>query len=388
MTATITTAPPGTRHHAENGLPLAPQPLAAADSQTPDVAPAAETSEKKGPTDPRRAALLRFAISISVLNILGHTVLGFEQQPILPIIAVLLSYAVSLLFERLDAWVYNRTPEYAGSWANLAYFLMPAHIAALALSMLIYANTIWPYLAGVVIAVASKYLLRVKVRGRLRHVLNPSNFGIAMILLFTTTVGFVPPYHFTNNFDQPFDWGLPLLVLTLGTMLNAKLTMKMPLILAWVGGYFAQAVLRAAFLGDNVWAPLGMMTGVAFVLFTNYMITDPGTTPSSRRGQVYFGLTCAGVYGILISTGVSYAIFFSLIITCLLRAATLYINEKREARSRLDCGCPDGACACPTPAAHACPDGQCSCPTTAKACDCPDGACACPAPSLDKVVAA
>ena len=29
------------------------------------------------------------------------------------------------------------------------------------------------------------------------------------------------------------------------------------------------------------------MTGVAFVLFTNYMITDPGTTPSKAAYPVH-----------------------------------------------------------------------------------------------------
>ena len=37
------------------------------------------------------------------------------------------------------------------------------------------------------------------------------------------------------------------------------------------------------------------------VLYTNYMITDPGTTPFSRRGQIAFGLTNAAIYGLLVS---------------------------------------------------------------------------------------
>lgn len=282
-----------------------------------------------GPADPRRAALLRFAISITVLNILGHTLLGFEQPPIAPILAVLTAYSAAFVLEYVDAWAHGRVPEYAGGGKNLFYFLLPAHIAALACSMLLYAGSVRFYLFATVVSVASKYVFRVFARGRLRHFLNPSNCGICVTLLLFPIVGFTPPYMFTNNTDTLVDWLLPAAILTLGTMLNAKLTKRMPLILAWVGGYVLQAVVRQVLFDDPIWATLGMMTGVAFVLFTNYMITDPGTTPMSARGQVIFGLTSATVYCVLIVSQIAYAIFFALAITCLLRGTLLFLNERR-----------------------------------------------------------
>ena len=81
----------------------------------------------------------------------------------------------------------------------------------------------------------SKYLFRVRVKGRLKHFLNPSNTGIAATLVLFHWVGIAPPYQFTNNFHVVVPWALPLGILMLGTMLNSKLTGKMPLILAWVG---------------------------------------------------------------------------------------------------------------------------------------------------------
>ena len=33
---------------------------------------------------------------------------------------------------------------------------------------------------------------------------------------------------------------------------------------------------------------LAVMTGVAFILYTNYMVTDPGTTPSKPAAQFAF----------------------------------------------------------------------------------------------------
>ncbi len=280
----------------------------------------------------RNKALLRFAISISVLNIIGHLLLGFEQAPIVPVLTVLTAYASSLLIETLDAWAHRRPPEYGRDPKTLFYFLLPAHISALACGMLIYADNTWPYLFATVIAVCSKYLLRFRVNGRLRHYMNPSNFGIGVTLLLMPTVGFVAPYQFTNNVDQPFDWLIPGVIVIAGTLLNAKLTMKMPLIFGWVAGFVLQAVLRTLLFDDNLIASLGVMTGVAFVLYTNYMITDPGTSPVPKPRQALFGLSVALAYGALVVAGISYALFFSLCIVCLFRGLSLAYSGARSRR--------------------------------------------------------
>jgi Na+-translocating ferredoxin:NAD+ oxidoreductase RnfD subunit len=164
-----------------------------------------------------------------------------------------------------------------------------------------------------------------RIKGRLRHVLNPSNTGIATTLVVFHWVGIAPPYQFTNNYHQAVPWLLPLGILMLGTMLNSKLTGKLPLILAWVAGFAGQAVIRSIFHGDSLIAALLPMTGVAFILFTNYMITDPGSTPTARRGQVAFGLTAAAVYGALVWNGIVFGLFFALVISCLLRAIGLLL---------------------------------------------------------------
>lgn len=290
--------------------------------------PAATAPPGLTPDQRRRKALLRFAISITLLNVVGHLVLGFEQPPIVPILAVLVSYAAHLGLEAVDAWAHRRPPEYAGGPREVFYFLLPAHIAALACAMLLFTSSIWPYLFAVVAAAASKYLFRVRVKGRLRHFLNPSNLGISVVLLTMPLVGFTPPYMFLNNTDQTLDVLIPLVVLTAGTLLNGKLTRKMPLILGWVGGYVLQAVLRTVFFDDVLLATLGMMTGVPFVLYMNYMITDPGTSPVDPRRQVVFGVSVALVYGALVVAQVAYAIFFALVLVCAVRGLLLFLGER------------------------------------------------------------
>lgn len=277
--------------------------------------------------DRRIKALRMFATSITVFTILGHLFLGFEQSPITPIVAVLFGYALDLVLETLDARAAGRAPGYAGGFARTIDYLLPTHIAGLACAMLLWGNaSLWPYLFAVTIAVSSKYLFRLPVRGRRKHFLNPSNFGIAATLVLFPWVGIAPPYHFTNNTYGTVDWLIPLGILMAGTMLNVNLTKRWPLILAWAGGFALQAVLRWLLLDHMLVAALLPMTGVAFILFTNYMITDPGTTPSKPRNQMVFGFTTAMVYGLLVTFNIVFGLFFALVITCALRGIVLLVS--------------------------------------------------------------
>ncbi|MBW4722495.1 enediyne biosynthesis protein UnbU [Saccharothrix obliqua] len=292
--------------------------------RTTPAGPAVEPAAVLSPEVKRVRALARFATTITVFNVLGHTVLGFEQAPITPIAAALTSYATVLLFESLDAWARGRRPAYAGGFRRLVVFLLPAHITGLACGMLLWGNTsLWPYLFAITVGNGSKYLVRLRVNGKLRHLLNPSNTGIAVVLVLFPWVGIAPPYHFTTFTTSTLDWLIPLGVLMFGTVLNARLTGKMPLILGWLGAFVLQAVLRGLLLDHSVLGALVPMTGLAFILFTNYMITDPGSTPGKPRNQVVFGVTAAVVYAVLVLSGVTFGLFFALVITCLLRGVVL-----------------------------------------------------------------
>jgi hypothetical protein len=69
------------------------------------------------------------------------------------------------------------------------------------------------------------------------------------------------------------------------------------------------------------------MTGVAFILYTFYMVTDPATTPKGLLQQVVFGFSVAAVYGILLTVHVVFGLFFSLSIVCTIRGLFLYAQS-------------------------------------------------------------
>jgi enediyne biosynthesis protein E5 len=153
-------------------------------------------------------------------------------------------------------------------------------------------------------------------------------------LLLFPWVGIAPPYHFTENLSGLADWILPGLLVASGTLLNVSLTKKGPLILGWLGGFAGQAVLRNLLFDTPLIAALLPMTGVAFLLFTFYMITDPGTTPFKTRNQITFGVAVAVLYGFLVTVHVVFGLFFALTIVSTVRGLCLYAHAFAERRVR------------------------------------------------------
>jgi hypothetical protein len=287
------------------------------DSSRP--APEGPTKKVKKPGDPRYLALRNFALSISVFNVFGYTLLGFEQPWLWALLSVLAAYGTELLLDAIAAWSQRRRPRFLGNGVRGVYeFLLPAHITGLAVNMLLYANNLyWPILFAVVVAISQKYVLQAPVGGKMRHFMNPSNSGIALtLLLFGSWVAISPPYMFTEWASSFFKLLIPLVILTAGTVINAKLTGRTLLVVGWAGGFLIQAFVRHWIWGVQLNTALGVMTGVAFVLFTNYMITDPGTTPSKPRQQFIFGASVAVVYAALMAANIVFTLFFATAIVC------------------------------------------------------------------------
>src|SRR6266568_1054312 len=301
---------------------------------------AAAPAAAKQKRDPRYLALRNFAMSISVFNIFGYTLLGFEQPWLWPILAVIVAYATEITFELVSAWANKAPLAFRGrGFRGLYEFLLPSHITALAVNMLIYVNNqFWPVAFGVIVGVAGKHVLRAPIAGRMRHYMNPSNFGITMVLLaFSSWSSTAPPYEFTENANTYFRIMIPLVILTAGTVLNAVLTRKVPLIVGWLGAFAIQAFVRHWLWDVALYSALASMTGVAFVLFTNYMISDPGTTPFKARPQFMFGASVAVVYAVLMQLNVVYTLFFAVCIVCLGRGlgwwAVHFIKKSKERRA-------------------------------------------------------
>ncbi|WP_433574569.1 hypothetical protein [Nocardia brasiliensis] len=87
-----------------------PSVTTAAPPATNGAAPSDRQRDPEPPKkDVRYLALRNFAISLSVLNIIGYTLLGFEQPPLWPILALLSAYVLDLAFEAITAWSRHTT---------------------------------------------------------------------------------------------------------------------------------------------------------------------------------------------------------------------------------------------------------------------------------------
>src|SRR5262249_49142318 len=112
----------------------------------------------------RLFALWYFTTLIILWNILGHTILGFEQSWAHPLVGVGTAILVQILLEWVDARAHSRHPRFAGGPTSFINFLPPAIIPGLAVAMLIYPNeSLWPVAFGAAFSIASKVLFRAPV---------------------------------------------------------------------------------------------------------------------------------------------------------------------------------------------------------------------------------
>lgn len=285
----------------------------------------------------RLMALWYFCTLMTVWNILGRTVLGFEQSFLQYFVAVGTAIAMQIFLEWVDARANARTPRYRGGLANFLNTLPPAIIAGSACSMLLFPNDrLWPFAFAAALSIGSKVLFRAPLgNGATQHVFNPSNLGVTVTLLLLPWVGVAPPYHFANRVEGVANLVIPVFILATGIFLHWMFTKRLPLIVSFLSAFVLQGLVRSWLFGSPWYVPLMPMLGAAFVVFTLYMIPDPATSPIGWKEQVAFGAAIPLVYAFLISNHQVYGVFVSLVIVTALRAGWMYLQDWLAARRPL-----------------------------------------------------
>lgn len=154
----------------------------------------------------------------------------------------------------------------------------------LSIILLLNAATWWWLALAAIIAIASKFLLRVQGR----HVFNPSNIGIVLVLLATEQ---------TWVAHGKWGQGLWLALLIAGLGLVAMLGWRRMLTsLVFLSTYAALLAGRAIWLGDPPDIPLHQLQNGALLIFCFFMLSDPMTTPQSPKARVLFGI-CVALIG-------------------------------------------------------------------------------------------
>src|ERR1700719_2216526 len=162
---------------------------------------------------------------ITCILLVGHLSFGILESYPKTLLAIITSIALELALGRI----------FLHKWLNPA----SAYITGISVGILVRSPAYWPYALCAAISITSKYVLRVKGR----HIWNPSNFGISvMLFLAAETVA-----------TLSIQWGnylLPMLVIWgLGSVIIWRLR-RFHITFTYVASFIVFAFLRSWMAGS------------------------------------------------------------------------------------------------------------------------------------------
>ena len=185
-------------------------------------------------------------------------------------------------------------------------------ITGLSLSLLLRADALWLYAAAAVIAIGSKFLLRIDGK----HIWNPAGLAIVVLLLTSNGVWISPGQWGTEVWFAALTGFLAILVL--GAARRADIAVF------FFASHAALLLTRAWWLGDPLAIPLHQLQSGSLLIFTFFMISDPRTSPDSAVGRFLFAFAVAALaHYMAFFMQMRPALYFALIV---LSPATLVID--------------------------------------------------------------
>ena len=206
---------------------------------------------------------------LSGLLIYGTLVLELDIRPL----HIPLTLAVALVTQ----WACSRL------WKPPAFDPRSALISVLSLCLLLRVDTLW---AAAAAAFSRSRASSCSTWGG-KHVFNPTNGAIVLMLLITPAAWL-----------SPGQWGnvafFAFLIACLGGLV-AHRALRCDVALAFIVVYAALMFGRAYDLGDPMTIPMRRLESGGLLLFTFFMISDPRTTPDHPIARVLFGALVACV---------------------------------------------------------------------------------------------
>jgi len=166
-------------------------------------------------------------------------------------------------------------------------------ITGLSLSLLLRADEPWMHALAGVIAIGSKFVLRVDGK----HIWNPAGLAI-VVLLFTSK---------SHVWISPGAWGSTVwfaALLAFFAILVLGAARRADIAIFFIGSHAALLLARALWLGDPLGIPLHQLQSGSLLIFTFFMISDPRTSPDSRLGRFIFafGVAALSLIGTVLGT--------------------------------------------------------------------------------------
>jgi Na+-translocating ferredoxin:NAD+ oxidoreductase RnfD subunit len=190
----------------------------------------------------------------------GQVSFGFLESYSRTALAILTALVTELVLGRI----------FWGQWPHLA----SAYVSGISVGILLRSPAFWPYAVCSALSLTSKYVLRVQGR----HLWNPSNFGICVLLWLAPDV----------VASLSVQWGnflLPMLVVwILGSVIIWQVK-RFHICATYVVSFVLFASMRSGITGHPFLAEVAPITGPMYQLFIFFMITDPKTTVQTTWGQ-------------------------------------------------------------------------------------------------------
>jgi enediyne biosynthesis protein E5 len=205
--------------------------------------------------------------ALSTLLIYNLGWLDFGARPLNSAVAI----AAALATQALCTW-----------WFKLPSFDPRSPlITGLSLSLLLRADEPWIHALAAVIAIGSKFALRIDGK----HIFNPAGFAI-VVLLFTANGVWI----------SPGQWGSAVwfaALLCFFAILVLAAARRADVAIFFLASHAALLLARAYWLGDPLAIPIHQLQSGSLLIFAFFMISDPRTTPDSRLGRFLFAFAVA-----------------------------------------------------------------------------------------------
>jgi enediyne biosynthesis protein E5 len=199
-------------------------------------------------------------ILITCILAAGQVSFGFLESYTRTALAILVALVTELVLGRI----------FWGQWPHLA----SAYVSGISVGILVRSPAIWPYALCSTLSITSKYVLRVKGR----HLWNPSNFGICVLLFLAPDVVASLSVQWGNDL-------LPMVVVWILGSLIIWQVKRFHICATYVVSFVLLAYVRSGITGHPFLAEVAPITGPMYQLFIFFMITDPKTTVQTTGGQ-------------------------------------------------------------------------------------------------------
>ena len=211
---------------------------------------------------------------ITSIILVSHLCFGVLESPWHTIAAIATSIAVEIMLSQLTL----------GKFPHLA----SAYISGISVGILMRTPFFWPFVLCAAISVASKYVLRWEGR----HLWNPSNFGICMMLFLAHQTVTTLSVQWDNRSYAMY------LIWMVGAYTIYRLK-RFHICATYVLSFLAFSAIRGVLTGHGFAIEAAPITGPMYQLFTFFMITDPKTTVKSRNGQIFVAFCVAAMEMVL-----------------------------------------------------------------------------------------